>query len=198
MLDSLMMQSHALRGVQQNAARILYRVGIRANWATIIGAIFGILSGIMFACGATTLAVSTLALSCGFDAIDGTLAREFETARPWGGILDLTLDRVVEVAILWGLVWRHPSLALPAAVVLGNWYVNIAVCMATGTAIGGNEKLIHYPPGLVERSEALVVSAYQAHICYGYAALEIATAVQRGVYAWRYLAQSSSSTSGAR
>jgi phosphatidylglycerophosphate synthase len=87
--------------------------------------------------------------------VDGTVAREFERPTLLGGILDLTLDRVVEAAVLLGLIWPHSALWLPAAVVLATWYVNITAFMATGAALGASEKLIRYPPGLVERTEVL-------------------------------------------
>jgi archaetidylinositol phosphate synthase len=81
-----------------------------------------------------------------------------------------------------------------AVVVLSTWYVNITAFMATGAALDANEKLIHYPPGLVERTEALLffllvalVPAFAVYLCYAYAALEAATAIQRVRYAWRHL-----------
>jgi hypothetical protein len=58
--------------------------------------------------------------------------------------------------------------------------------------------LIHYPPGLVERTEALMffvllalAPTWGAYLCYAYAALEAATVVQRVTYALRYLEASS-------
>jgi archaetidylinositol phosphate synthase len=194
MLDSFMVQRPALRRLQLRLARTIHDAGIRANWATIIGALLGILAGIMFAQGDITLGIVALALSGGLDAIDGTIAREFATATPLGGILDLTLDRIVEVAALLGLIWRHPALNLPAAIVLATWYVNITAFMATGAALGASEKLIHYPPGFVERTEALLfflllalAAPFGTYVCYAYATLEIATTIQRVAYAWRYL-----------
>ena len=128
------------------------------------------------------------------DAVDGTMAREFETATQLGGILDLTLDRIVEVAVLLALIWRDAALELPGAVVLATWYVNITVFMATGAALGPTDKLIHYPPGFVERTEALlffvllvIAAPLGPYLCYAYALLEIATAIQRLIYAWRQL-----------
>ena len=189
-----MVRQAALRRVQSNAARILYRTGIRANWATTIGGVLGILAGIVFARGEIVMGIIALALSGGLDAVDGAIAREFETTTRLGGILDLTMDRMVEVAVLLGLIWQHSALDFAAAVVLATWYVNITVFMATGAALGGDEKPIHYPPGLVERTEALVffvllaiAAPLRAYICYAYAALEAFTAMQRMAYAWRHL-----------
>jgi len=194
MIDSLMAQRAALLKLQSSAARIVYEAGIRANWATAIAGILGVLAGIMFARDEEVIGLVALGLSGGLDAIDGTIARQFETATPLGGVLDLTLDRVVEVAVLLGLIWRRPALVFPAAVVLATWYVNITVFMATGAALRPTDKLIHYPPGLVERTEALlffvllvIATPLGSYICYAYAMLEIATAMQRMIYAWRYL-----------
>ncbi len=193
-----MAQRAELRSLQSQVARILYGAGIRANWATLSGGILGIAAGILFAFDQTAEGIIVLALSGGLDAVDGTIAREFERATALGGILDLTLDRVVEAAVLLGIIWPHPALWRPAAVVVATWYVNITAFMATGAALGASEKLIHYPPGLVERTEALVffallalAPAYGAYLCYAYAALEAATAIQRLAYALRHLGASS-------
>lgn len=194
MLDSLLIESRELRSLQSRLAGLLYRAGISANWATVIGGVLGVTAGILFARGDTALGILALASSGGLDAVDGTIAREFERATAIGGILDLILDRVVEVAVLLGLVWRYPALQLPALVVLSAWYVNITAFMAAGAALGPSEKLIHYPPGLVERTEALLffvlvalAPVYGAYLCYFYAALEVATTIQRVGYAWRHL-----------
>jgi len=114
MLDSLLIKRRKLRSLQSHVARMFYRAGIRADWATIIGGVLGVTAGVLFARGQTLLGILALALSGGLDAVDGTIAREFERATALGGILDLTLDRVVEVAVLLGFVWLHPTLRLPA------------------------------------------------------------------------------------
>jgi archaetidylinositol phosphate synthase len=175
-------------------ARMLYGVGIRADSATMIGGILGISAGVLFAMGQTVPAILVLVSSGSFDAVDGTIAREFEQATALGGILDLTLDRVVEVAVLLGLIWPHPALQFPALVVAATWYINITAFMATGAALGPREKLIQYPPGFVERTEALlffvllaITPAYGRYLCYAYATLEAATVIQRLRYAFAHL-----------
>ncbi len=45
-----------------------------------------------------------LDLSAILDAVDGTIARDFQRATPIGGVLDLAADRVVEAAVLLGIV----------------------------------------------------------------------------------------------
>jgi phosphatidylglycerophosphate synthase len=199
MLDSLMAERPTLRGLQSHIARVLFQFGVRANQATIIGGVLGVTAGVLFARENLALGLLALSLSGILDAVDGTIAREFGAATVLGGVLDLTFDRIVEAAVLLGLIWPHLWLQLPAAVVMATWYVNITVFMATGAALGRSEKLIHYPPGLVERTEALIffvllafIPIWGAYLCYAYAGLEIATVVQRVIYALRYLGVSSS------
>jgi phosphatidylglycerophosphate synthase len=122
------------------------------------------------------------------------MARNFGGATAIGGILDLTSDRLVEALVLLGIVWARPFLDFAALAVLASWYVNITVFLAVGSAIGGGEKLIHYPPGLLERTEVLVfftVLVFAGHagiyLCYGYAMLETWTALQRFNFARRHL-----------
>jgi archaetidylinositol phosphate synthase len=198
MLDSLMAQRPALRSLQSSMAQVLYLSGIRANQATIIAGVLGVTAGVLFARSHLALGIFALGFSGILDAVDGTIAREFEAATPLGGVLDLTLDRIVEAVVLLGLIWQHSELQLPAAVVLATWYVNITVFMATGAALGASEKLIHYPPGLVERTEALIffvllalAPIWGAYLCYAYAGLEAATVAQRLTYALPSLGVSS-------
>jgi archaetidylinositol phosphate synthase len=194
MLDSLMARRPALRRVQSHLARTLYLLGVRAIQATILGGALGVIAGALFARENVALGLIALGLSGILDAVDGTIAREYEVATALGGILDLTFDRIVETAVLLGLIWPHAELQFPAAVVLATWYVNITIFMATGAALGASEKLIHYPPGLVERTEAFIFFVVLAlnpirgsYLCYAYAVLEAATIVQRLTYAWRRL-----------
>jgi archaetidylinositol phosphate synthase len=198
MLDSMVAQRPAWRSLQCYLARLIHLCGIRANQATIIAGIFGVTAGVLFALENLTLGIIALGLSGILDAVDGTIAREHESATKLGGVLDLSLDRIVEAVVLLGLIWPHSRLHLPAAIVLATWYVNITVFMATGAALGGSEKLIHYPPGLVERTEAFIffvllalAPIWGAYLCYAYAGLEAATVAQRITYALRYLGVSS-------
>jgi archaetidylinositol phosphate synthase len=198
MLDSFMAQRPALRSMHSFLARVLYQSGVHPNRATISACALGVAAGVLFARSHLALGIFTLGLSGMLDAVDGTIAREFEAVTPLGGVLDLTSDRIVEAVVLLGLIWQHSGLQLPAAVVLATWYVNITVFMATGAALGAGEKLIHYPPGLVERTEALIffvllaiAPIWGAYLCYAYAGLEAATAAQRLTYALRSLEGSS-------
>ena len=103
------------------------------------------------------MGIALLALSAAFDAIDGTIARECAAPSALGGVFDLVSDRVVETAVIIGIAWGHSELYFPALVLVGSWYVNITVFLAVGAALERHgPKLIEYPPGILERTEALV------------------------------------------
>jgi archaetidylinositol phosphate synthase len=197
MLDSLLGAHPEVRRFQSAAARALSKIGITADAATLTAVAVGAFSGILFGRGSTMLGIATLALSAGLDAIDGTIARKYETAAtPLGGILDLTGDRVVETAVIVGIAWKNPSLYFPALLLVGSWYVNITVFLAVGAALErGGPKLIEYPPGILERTEAIIFFVVLAIVtatgflaplgpwlCYLMAALEVVTGVQRLIF----------------
>ncbi len=194
MLDSWMAKSRWLRGAQSRAAAVAHDAGIGAGQATAAAAIAGVLSGLAFARGYNAAGLMALWVSAALDAVDGTIARDYESPTAFGGVLDLASDRLVEAAVLLGVAWHHPVLGFAALAVLATWYVNITVFLAAGSALGGGEKLIRYPPGLLERTEALVfftvlvfAGTAGVWVCYAYAALEIWTAVQRLNFARRQL-----------
>ncbi len=189
-----MAKSRWMRLAQSRAAAILYKAGIKANRATVLAALTGAFSGLAFARGHNAAALAALWISAVLDAVDGTIARNCERPTPFGGVLDLSSDRLVEAAALLGVVWARPFLSFPALVVVASWYLNITVFLAVGAASHGGEKLIEYPPGILERAEAFIFITALAligraglYLCYAYAAAELWTALQRLNYARRHL-----------
>jgi len=88
--------------------RALLRIGLSANAITAIGAAGATFSSIYFFARGDfflgTLLVSLFALS---DLLDGTMARISKTdGTRWGALLDSTLDRVSDAAIVIG-IWIY-------------------------------------------------------------------------------------------
>jgi archaetidylinositol phosphate synthase len=201
MLDSVLSATPDIRNVQSRIARLLFRVGISANVATMLALVAGIVSGVAFARGGVMLGLVALAVSAGLDAVDGTIARECAAPSILGGVLDLTSDRVVEIFVIVGIAWRDPALYFPALVLVGSWYVNITVFLAVGAALERRgPKLIDYPPGILERTEAIIFFAVLAIVeataisrpigpilAYAMTALEVATGAQRLMFGIRLL-----------
>jgi phosphatidylglycerophosphate synthase len=201
MLDTIFGANPDLKRVQSRCARALFSAGISANLATILAALAGIASGIAFARAHLTFAIVALTLSAAFDALDGTIARECAAPSRLGGVLDLSADRVVEACVIVGIAWRDPVLYFPALVLVATWYVNITIFLSVGAALEGpGAKLIEYPPGILERSEAIiffiVLGLVEATpilrplgplLCYAMAVLEIVTGAQRLLFGLRML-----------
>ena len=201
MLDTILAANPDIKRLQSRCARGLFRAGISANVATILAATAGVASGIAFATAHTAFAIAALIISAAFDALDGTIARECAAVSPLGGVLDLSADRVVEACVIVGIAWRDPALHFPALILVATWYVNITIFLAVGAALEGpSKKLIEYPPGILERTEAIlffivlgvveatpIVRAVGPLLCYAMAALEIVTGAQRLLFGMRML-----------
>jgi len=202
MLDSSLGANPTIRRIQTTGARILHSIGVTANVATIADVILGVLAGVAFGVDRVGLGILLLGVSAALDALDGTLAREFGGAStPLGGVMDLCFDRVVEAAVIIGIVWRHPELNFYALLLVASWYVNITVFLAVGAAMERTgPKLIDYPPGILERTEALIFFAVLALVesthylsgvgpvlCLAMTALEIVTGAQRFLFGRAHL-----------
>ncbi len=201
MLDATLGANPAVRSLQSRCARALLAVGMRPNVATALAAVVGVGAGIAFARDTLFWGLLLLGISAAFDALDGPMAREGAGPTAMGGVIDLSADRLVETAVVVGIAWPHPGLYFAALLLLGSWYVNITVFLAVGTALERRgPKLIDYPPGILERTEALIFFAVLAIIesvgflrplgpllCYAMSAAEVATAVQRLAFGWRML-----------
>jgi archaetidylinositol phosphate synthase len=201
MLDTVLGANPDIKRIQSRCARALFSVGISANVATILAALAGIAAGIAFARNLVMPAIVALMFSAVLDALDGTIARECAAASPVGGVLDLSADRVVEACVIIGIAWRDPGLYFPALVLVATWYVNITVFLAVGAALEGpSAKLIEYPPGILERTEAIIffivlglivatpiLRPIAPLLCYAMAALEVVTGAQRLLFGLRKL-----------
>ena len=177
-------------------ARGMLRLGLPADRLTYAAVLLGLVAAGLFYFQRGWWAFLVLLLSGGLDAIDGRVARLGSGPTTWGGVLDLVFDRVVEADVLLGIAVPHPEWHLPALVLAATWYVNLCVFLAVGAASDKHpEKIIAYPPGLLERTEALIFAfvvvalpALTPTAGYVYAGLELLTAGQRFNYGRRALA----------
>lgn len=196
MLDSLLgRKGSAVAAALDRLAAALVRAGVTANGLSYAALGLGLVGAGLFYVGSGGWALVVLLASGLCDAVDGRVARLGGGSTPWGGVLDLTFDRIVEAAVLLGIALPHPEWHQPALVLACTWYVNLCVFLAVGAASEkASEKLIVYPPGLLERSESLLFAlvvvlapAWAPAAGYAYAALEVWTAAQRFRYGRRAL-----------
>jgi len=109
------------------------------------------------------------------------------------GTFFVALGAILTFATNWhthGLNFHTTGVIL---MLVGSWYVNITIFLAVGAALERTgPKLIDYPPGILERTEALIFFVVLAmveaspltrplgpYLCYAMTLLEIATGAQR-------------------
>ena len=203
MIDSVLGRPGGVGAALLDAlARWLLARGVRPNGLSGAALALGLGGAGLFYLDHGWWALLALLGSGLLDAVDGRVARLGAGPTPWGGVLDLTFDRIVEAAVLLGIAAPRPEWHLPALVLACTWYVNLCVFLAVGAASDRHpEKVISYPPGLLERSESLllalvVVAAPRVApaAAYLYAALELVTAGQRFRYGRRALDPTRSQT----
>ena len=137
-------------------AQACLKAGIGANALTIAGMLLGVAAALLAAAGLPVAAVAVLWLSGLIDAADGTLAR-LTQATPLGAILDITFDRVVEIAMIVALAWRFRDARLELLVLAGVIAIAMSLFLSIGAAVANRSaKSFHYAPGLGERTEAFI------------------------------------------
>jgi phosphatidylglycerophosphate synthase len=196
MLDSLLGKPGSRSAaILDGIARGLVRAGVTADRLSYAALGLGLGAAVLFYLGRGWWALALLLVSGLIDAVDGRVARLGGGSTPWGGVLDLTFDRIVEATVLLGIALPHPDWHLPALVLACTWYVNLCVFLAVGAASERQgDKMILYPPGLLERTESLlfvlvvlIAPRLAPAAGYLYAALEVFTAAQRFRYGRRFL-----------
>ena len=142
----------------QPAVRLLARTSITPNAITCfgfllaVGAVALIITGHLFAAGFIVLVASF------FDMLDGALARYTKQTTPFGAILDSTLDRLSETALLLGILILYAReqlfapLLLVCAAMIGSLLVSYI--RAKAESLG-----VECQVGLFTRAERIVVLA---------------------------------------
>ena len=84
--------------------RVLSRTGLTPNILTVIGFLVSVAAGAVIAKEYLVLGGGLMLFSGIFDMLDGSLARAKGQSTKFGALLDSTLDRLAEAAVLLGLL----------------------------------------------------------------------------------------------
>ena len=137
-------------------ARVCLRIGVSANTLTVAGMLIGVLAALLVVNDHAAAGVMVLWLSGLIDAADGTLAR-LTMPSAIGAILDITFDRVVEVAMIVALACLYPDARLSLVILAGIIAIAMSLFLSIGAAVTNQSiKSFHYAPGLGERTEAFI------------------------------------------
>ena len=178
----------------QPAAQFLAKTPITPDTLTWTGFLLAILTAVLISLEYLLVAGVVLLVAGLFDLLDGALARYTNRATRFGAILDSTLDRLSEGAVLLGILAfyaREPSttgILLAGIALLGSLLVSYV--RARGEALS-----LDCQRGLFTRPERVIVLALGLLLSYFSYALIIALGIivifsfitvgQRLVHLWR-------------
>jgi len=137
--------------------RGLLRVGVSPNAVTVAGSIGVVIGSVGFAARGHLLIALVIVTVCALtDLLDGTMARLRGGTTKWGGLLDSTMDRISDSAVLCSLIyWFGTSgqqrAAAAALLCLVAGHV-ISYVRARAESLGFTANV-----GFAERAERLIV-----------------------------------------
>lgn len=184
-----MLDTHARKHVQpaiEKTADFLLKRGLTADTVTKIAFVIGLSTGIFIYLDQPLIAILALWISGFLDVVDGTMARKTKPS-PWGTLLDISFDRMVEISVILGLAFRFPE-AMWALLLLS---VSIIVAMTVFLTVGAlsdkqGMKSFYYQAGLAERTEGFILftlmiafSTYLTAITLIFLVMQIITIFQR-------------------
>jgi phosphatidylglycerophosphate synthase len=139
---------------------------INPNCLTILGTLIAGSAGLAFAQGSFRVAGCLLLVGGFFDLVDGVIARHFEISTRFGAFLDSTLERVVDILVMVGLLVHFaqvPVLQAGSSAVGKPNELGIVLCavilvasVLTSYAKARAEAVVpRMPGGLLERGERI-------------------------------------------
>jgi|SRR5690606_3876429 len=192
-----MLDTHARKHVQpivEKTADALLKLGFTANGVTKIAFAIGISSGLLIYLDKPILAVIALWLSGYLDVVDGTMARKTKPS-PWGTLLDISFDRLVEIGVILGLAFRFPDSMWALLLLCASIVIAMTIFLTVG-ALSDKKgmKSFYYQAGLAERTEGFILftlmilfSTYLTAITLIFFVIQIFTISQRLAEAKRIL-----------
>jgi len=178
------------RKLSRPTARILYKLKFEPNQVTLLSFILGILSGVIFYYRMFILGLIVLFISEILDCADGDLAKLKKKVSKKGEFLDSYLDRIVEVAVFYGLILTDPSQLMLVGTLALVWSVLVSYARSKAEVIG-----IKCDIGVGSRDiricilmlSILFTPFYPNSLHYGFfliLALSIITVIQRFTYTY--------------
>ncbi|KZE50107.1 CDP-alcohol phosphatidyltransferase family protein [Rossellomorea marisflavi] len=155
-----MLDTHARKWVQpgiETTARSFLKAGFTPNGVTVVAFIIGGGTGIVYYTGFPILAVLLLWVSGFLDAVDGSMARLTKPS-PFGTVMDVTFDRIVEISVILGVAAVHPEAVWPLLLLSVSIIISMTIFLTVG-AVSEKEggKSFYYQAGLAERTEGFIL-----------------------------------------
>lgn len=144
--------------------------------------------------GFPVIAVIVLWLSGFLDAVDGSMARATKTS-PFGTVMDVTFDRIVEISVILGVAFLYPDIMWAALLLMASIVISMTIFLTVGNvSVNNGVKSFRYQAGLAERTEGflflsvmMLAPSIVLWTTLAFFAVELFTAGQRFMEAKRLL-----------
>lgn len=158
-----MLDTYARKYVEPHIGKVadfFIRRAVTPNQVSGLAFAVGLGSGLATGSGLKLTAVGLLWLSGLFDTVDGSMARRLRQTSPWGTLIDITFDRIVEISVILGLGYLYPLARFHLMLLLAAIIVSMTVFLTVG-ALSKNtgSKSFYYQAGLAERTEGFIMSS---------------------------------------
>ena len=154
-----MLDTHARKHVQpiiKKVADFFMRYNFTANQVTVMAFFMGISTGVFIYFKMPLIAITVLWLSGLLDAVDGTIARK-NGSTPFGTVMDITFDRLVEISVILGLAFRFSNTRMMMLILTCSIIFSMTVFLTTGMmAEKKGSKSFYYQAGVAERTEGFI------------------------------------------
>jgi phosphatidylglycerophosphate synthase len=167
---------------------------LNPNLLSVLGAVVSVGAASAFLTGHLRTGGSLMIASGFFDLVDGAVARHNGTTSTFGAFLDSTLDRLVDVAVLVGMIMFYASAGSPRTAVTAAVAL-VASVLVSYTKARAEVVMGSLDAGLFERGERMGILALGAvtgflPIALGVVAVGASvTALQRIAIAHREMAK---------
>lgn len=137
---------------------VMVRTGITPNALTVTGFLVSVVAGVVIAGEYLILGAGLMLFAGVFDMLDGSLARAKGQTTKFGGILDSTLDRLAEAAVLLGLLvlYLDKDATWEPVLIYLTFVSSVSVSYVRARAEGAGLKC---EVGIFTRSERVIVLA---------------------------------------
>lgn len=154
-----MLDTHGRKYVQpliKVLANIFIKIGLSANQVTIIAFLLGLSVPLSIYLGYPLVGIIFLWVSGLLDAVDGTIAR-LKGSNLFGGLMDITFDRIVEIGMILILAIKYPENNLLFLLLTSSIIISMTIFLTVGTLSSKvSEKSFYYQAGLAERTEGFI------------------------------------------
>ena len=180
-----------VNSIIDKTANMLLNLKMTANHVTVAAFFIGACTGPLIYFNQSFAAIIFLWFSGFLDAVDGAMARMSKTTSPWGTLMDICFDRLVEMTVVLALALRFSNVRFELLVLVICVLMSMTIFLTVGALVKQKGmKSFYYQAGLAERTEGfiffslmIIFPVYLSWVINGFSAAIMITIIQRIVEA---------------